>query len=144
MEQDIPLQILDLRLNPLTDECLKSLGEFIQRSETIKFVDIGNSDESDTDAISQISDVGIEILTNCIVGNTSLDHLSISGLQNVSETSIPHLTEMAKKTCITKLSIWPTALNDDIQNAIHEAFKTSIEKRDVPIKSNTKSASKRR
>ena len=123
---------------------MESLGEFIQGSETIRYVDIGNSDEPDTDATSQISDAGIEILSTHIIGNSSLEHLLISGLQNVSENSIPHLTNMANKTCIIKIDLWPTALDDDMQRAIYQVFQTPIEKREVPIKSKSKSASKRR
>ena len=57
------VETINLSSNELDDDCIESLGEFIQNSHTIKNINISGNN---------ITDKGIEILLPYLIGNIAL------------------------------------------------------------------------
>ncbi len=64
------------------------------------------------------------------------------GNEEITDASVPHLVEIAKKSCITKVDLQFALISEEKQQEIEELLKIPIEQREIPIKSNTKSAAK--
>lgn len=88
-----------------------------------------------------ITDKGVEMLMEYIIGNPVLQQFNISENPYVTDKSIPNFIEMAKKSCITFINLSGLANFDNYQE-IEELFKVPIDQREVPISSNSKSAAK--
>ncbi len=124
---------LDISFNQIGDGFMRQLGEFIhvcQHLEILKFADTGMTDK------------GVEILCEYLIGNTSLKELNVEENREITNDSLPHLLDIANRSCISKLVLWGTSLSEKNLQEIGQALRIPIEERQVPIKSNTKSAAK--
>ena len=83
--------------NQLDDNCIESLGEFIQSSKTIEQVVIGGS--------GKITDKGIEILHPFLIGNMTMKELYINNNKGITDKSIPLLKEIIQKSKIEDIDI---------------------------------------
>lgn len=126
------LTYLTLSSNLLDDNCMKQVGEYIQESEYLFGLSIGNN----------VTDEGIEILSQHLIGNTTLKELWLSLNAGITDISSPYLFEIAKRSSISKLNLHGTSISFEKKRDIENAFTTPIEQRELPIKSNTKSAAK--
>ena len=124
---------LNLSYNQIDDECMKQLGEYVQNNEHLEKLEIGSN---------KLTDKRIEILSEYLNGNTTLKELYLRNNNGITDVSVPYLIEIAKKSCITRLFIGNTSISQEKQQEIDEALSISIDEREVPIKSNTKSAAK--
>ncbi len=124
---------LNLYKNQIDDECMKQLGEYLQDNEHLEILRI--------DSI-KITDKGIEILSEYLIGNTKLKELGLNVNEGITDVSVPYLIEIAKKSCITQIYLENTSISEEKQQEIKELLKIPIEEREIPIKSNTKSAAK--
>ena len=77
-----------------------------------------------------------------MIGNTTLKELYLNENKGITDASVPHLIEMVNKSCIIDINIWNASISDEKQQEIKEALSIPIEEREIPIKSNTKSAAK--
>lgn len=118
--------------NELDDECMESLGEYAQDNEHLECMKIGN----------RVTDKGVEILSKYLIGNTKLEELSLSFNQGVTDASVPFLIEFAKKSSILRIDYFETSISDEQKGALNNALRIPTEDRDIPIKSNAKSAAK--
>ncbi len=126
------ISVLDLSINEIDDECMKQLGEYIQDNEHLERLEIG----------SKVTDKGIEMLSEYLIGNTTLKELNLSN-KGITDVSVPYLIDIAKKSCITEIDIENTSISEEKEDELTEkTFKIPIEQREIPIKSNTKSAAK--
>ncbi len=112
---------------------MKQLGEFVQDNEHLKKLDV---------SYNKVTDKGIEIISEYLIENTKLKVLDLCFNRGITDVSVPYLIEIAKKSCITQIDIHYTSLSEGKRKEIEEAFKIPIEEREIPIKSNTKSAAK--
>lgn len=119
--------------NLLDDECMNMLGEFIEYSETIETIRFLKN---------KITDKGIEILSEYLIGNISLKTLNISGNKGITDKSLPYLIDIAKKTSITSINLFLTSLSKESQTEINKLVIIPIDEREIPIKSSSKSAAK--
>ncbi len=124
---------LNLSYNEIDDECMKQLGEYVQDNEHLEILDISNNN---------ITDKGIEIISEYLIGNTIINDLYLHGNEGITDVSAPYLIDIAKKSCITKIDVEHTSIFHKEQQEIWKALKIPIEEREIPIKSNTKSAAK--
>ncbi len=127
------ISLLSISCVNFNEEFMKPLGECIQCNqhlETLHLVDL------------TLTDKGIEILSEFLIGNTTLKELGAIGISGITNASVPHLLEIVKKSYITNVVMNTLSLAFDKQNDIREATKIPILKREIPIKSNTKSAAK--
>ena len=125
---------LNLSNNHIDDECMKQLGEYLQGNEHLEQLDIRQNPE--------ITDSGIEILSEHLIGNATLNELDLIGNINITDVSVPHLIEIAKKSCIADIGLWNTSISEENGHEIEEALSVPFDEREIPIKSNTKSAAK--
>lgn len=124
---------LNLITNKIDDESMKILGEFVESNQYIE--DLALSD-------NKITDKGIEILSMYVIGNTTLKSLHLSFNIGITSASVPYLIEAAKKSHISTLEVNFTSLSDTMKLEIKKAVDVAIEKREVPLNSKAKSASK--
>ncbi len=124
---------LNLYDNEINDKCMKQLGEYVQDNEHLEILNIRNS---------KVTDKGIEILSEYLIGNTKLNELYLRENKGITEKSVPYLIEIVKKSCITKIDIQYTSMSFGKQQEIKELLEIPIEEREIPIKSNAKSAAK--
>ena len=87
----------------MDDNCIKSLGEFIQNSKTIINIGLGDN---------VITDKGIEILLPYLIGNMTIIYLGISFNKEITDKSIPLLKESIHKSIIQCLDIFGTSITD--------------------------------
>lgn len=130
---DSVVSMLDLSWNPLKDEFIKSLGEYLQDNENLERLVLTGD---------QITDNAICILSDCIAGNTRLKELSLDWNRGITDASIPYILEIAKRSSVTKLDTLYTSIADEKRQEVDNAIKLPNEQREIPIKSNAKSAAK--
>ncbi len=123
---------LNLSNNQIDDECMKQLGEYVQDNQHLEILGVGNN----------LKDKGIEIISEFLIGNTTLKELNLSFNRGVADVSASYLLEIAKKSYISSMTLFFTSISQEKQNEMQELLKIPIEKREIPIKSNTKSAAK--
>lgn len=124
---------LNLYGNQLDDECMQSLGEFVDSNGYLEALDIG---------YTNITDKGIGILSEFLIGNTTLKKLNISSCYNILDGSFPYFEKIAKYSCVTDIHLFSKQFSFRVRAELTRLFATPIEQREIPIKSNTKSASK--
>ncbi len=127
------VSLLNLTGNEIDDECMKQLGEYVQDNEHLERLILD---------INKVTDKGTEMLSECLIGNTILKVLDLSWNKEITDLSIPYLIEIAKKSCITEIDIRYTSTSQEKKQEIEDLLKIPIEEREIPIKSNTKSAAK--
>ena len=132
-EMKSKLIYLYLSGNLLDDECMKTLGEFIKYSETFESIGISNNN---------ITDKGIEILSEYLIGYITLYELDFSYNEGITDKSLPYLIDIAKKTSITSMNLFSTSVSKENQEEINKLVKIPIDEREIPIKSSSKSAAK--
>lgn len=126
--------MIQLDQNKIDDESLVHLGEFIEESKHIEIVKMSSC--------NNITDNGVEILANSVIGNTTLNEIRLDSAGGITNKSVSVIVDMIKKSKITKFSVAFGAMDMNVQEQIEEALLIPIEKREIPIKSNTKSAAK--
>lgn len=132
-ECDSCVSRLTLARNQIDDESMKKLGEFVEGNTKLEMLDISSN---------KITDKGIEILTGYIIGNTTLKILGFSSNQAITDASVDNIIEMSQKSYVTQLDFWGTSLTINSSRRIQNSFKIPIAMREIPMKSNTKSAAK--
>ena len=130
---------LNLVNNYLDDDCMEALGQFIENSNSIEEISLGNFEKTGQ---SKISDSGIKILSEHLIGNTTLRSLAIYDCDDITDISVPYFIEIAKRSCVTSLDLQCLPISDEELYEIYELCKISIDQREVPVKSNAKSAAK--
>ncbi len=120
--------------NPINDECMASLGEYILCSLEISDVWLG---------MTHITDKGVETLSEYLTGNDTVNRLLLANNLRISDASFPYLVEIAKTSTIGVISLSRTSMSEDNQQEIYRLLTIPIEQRETPIKSLSKSATKR-
>ncbi len=124
---------LNLSYNEIDDECMKQLGEYVQDNQHLKILRLVKN---------KVTDKGIEIISEYLIGNTKLKELGLYGNMGITDESVPYFREIAKKSCIIRMNISGSSKSRGKQQEIEELLKIPIDEREIPIKSNTKSAAK--
>ena len=112
------ISVLDLSINEIDDECMKQLGEYIQDNEHLEILRIG---------WNKITDKGIEIISEYLIGNTKFKELYLYSNIGITDASVPYLIEIAKKSCMTKINLNGTSISAAKQQELEKALKIPLE-----------------
>lgn len=107
-ENKIFLTKLNLFGNPLDNGCLKSLGEYIAINKNIEEINIGHDAEKQS---GLITDQGVNVLSEYVIGNKTLKLLSLAGNKNIKQKSVEMLNKMVESSNIEYLEIKGTSIN---------------------------------
>lgn len=119
--------------NPLDDECMKSIADYLQYDQSLVILGL---------ASSNFSDKGIQTLCEGLAGNVTLKNLDLSYARQITPASLPYFAELAKVTVIETIALPRGSISyRDITNTA-KLFSKPIEERELPIRSSTKSAAK--
>lgn len=124
---------LNFLWNQLDDECMKQLGEYIQDNKYVEILRLGGND---------IADKGVKILSEYLIGNFTLKELDLSFNRELTDASAPYLIEMINKSSIVNMGLGNTSISGEKKQEIEKALSIPLDKREIPIKSSTKSATK--
>jgi len=92
--------------NDLDDECMASLGELINNNKTIKEIRLsGNYFKN-----GRITDRGIEIFSQYLIGNKNLIYLSLSYNSMITGSSVPIFEEILKNSKLETLELYGTSI----------------------------------
>lgn len=117
----------------IDDTCMEALGLYIQHNESIEELCF---------AENKITNNGIKILTPYLIGNITMKSLDLSSNEKIDGKSIPCFKELATKTCLSSINIFLTSVTEKNIEQIEKLLETPSENRTIPIKSDSKSASK--
>lgn len=109
------------------------MGEYIETNKNIKSVNLSQT---------YISDQGVELISNYLIGNIDLDHFTMVRCDMVSDHSVPVLLDIAKMSHLKYLEVTGPWMSHKGKQMIKDLIEIDVEKRYVPIKSNSKSAAK--
>ncbi len=140
-KQENKIESVVLNDNIIDDECMKAVGEFIQRNKTLKKIELSKSNPRIKNG-NNITDKGVEILVDTIAGNTTLRELILDGYKGITTVSIPYLAELATKTYVKEISIEKSSLLKNELKKLKDIFQKPFNSREIPINSKTKSAAK--
>lgn len=121
---------LNISHNQINDDCIKSFAELIQDNESLAKLNLRSN---------LITDKGIELLCDCLVGYSVITDLYLIGNQGITNASLPYLIDIIKKTHIIDLDALSSEAKEE---EIRIALKLPIEQRQIPVASKSKSASK--
>ncbi len=106
----------------------------IQYNQHLVSIDLGRN---------QISDVGVEILSEYIIGTCHFKIMSLMRNSKITELSFPLFIQMARESYVEEFNLDGIVVPEDKKMELFEIVSHPIDKRHIPIKSTTKSASKR-
>lgn len=119
--------------NKIDDECLASLGEYLNVNHYLEGVSLGNN---------LITDQGIKTLSEYLIGNTFVKELGLNGNEAITEKSSSLLIDIVKGSCITEMFIAGTSLSDSCKKELPKLLKIPCDQRAIPTFSTSKSAAK--
>lgn len=119
--------------NKLDDECITSLGEYLQNNSSLVEISL---------YWNQLSDRGIEILSNYIVGNNVLEAIDFSSNRAITAKSTPYFKEMVSRSCLQTVKLDDLPITFQKMEELRLAMAVPIDQREVPVLSSTKSAAK--
>lgn len=106
---------IDLAANQLDDACLVPLGEYIKQSNSLESIWIRDN---------RITDVGIELISPYIIGNTTLKHFGIQENKHITDKSIPLLQAIIQNSHLENIYTNDTSISK--RNALVLPLATSI------------------
>lgn len=127
------VSFLDLANNKIDDECMRSLGEYIQCNCCLEEFSLDSN---------QITDRGIETLSEYVIGNTGLKAMQLDAQEGITDASAQLFVDIARSTYISRLNLKSQSISEEKMKQIEEALHIPTDHRDIPIKSSSKSAAK--
>lgn len=112
---------------------MEKLGEFVQDNIHLESLNIAHN---------KITDKGIEMFSKHLIGNTGLKQLDLSHNRQITDLSVPYIVDAINKSYLDTVITWYTPLSSEKDEDIQTALTIPLEKRETPIKSNSKSAAK--
>jgi len=138
MKQHKYIEFIDLNKNYIDDECMESLSDFLKDNQTIKGIHIGGYSFKE----SKITDKGIEILSNGLIGNICLNKLYLEHNKGITGESIDLLKEISMKSDLKEINLDMTSISRENQREIDNLLRIPIDEREIPVHSMSKSAAK--
>ena len=71
-----------------------------------------------------------------------MEKLELQSNPGITNTSVPYLTELAKRSYIKEINLIDTSVSEENKEMINALLRIPHEEREIPIQSNTKSAAK--
>lgn len=132
-ECDSSINSLNLGANQLDDDCMAALGEFIDNNPYLEVLKVD---------YNKVTDKGMYILSPFLIGNTKLKQIALHENSYLTDACLPYVSDMARTSCLTEIMLFATAMSYESQSHVRTLLSIPIDDREVPIKSNTKSAAK--
>ncbi len=128
------IQIIEIKMNgnELDDNCMKSICEYIQSSQSLKALGIGNN----------ITNKGIEELSVHLYENTTLKEIDMRKNKGITDESVPCIIKIAKQSCVHSMNIESTSVSNKWQEEIKSNFMFQKNEREFSWKCNTKLTAK--
>ena len=122
--------------NKLDDDCIKKLGELIKKNENIMDINFSRN--------GNITNKGIEELSDYIIGNTSIKSIKLYHYLVITDSLFEVIKHMIVSSYISSIGFYISA-NDEHMKEIEKLLKNPIEKREIPLMTieDVKSASKK-
>lgn len=117
----------------LNDQFMNALKNYVQYNEHLVSLNLDGN---------QITDEGISILSEALVGHASLQQLYLRSNALLTDASFPYLRDIVKSTHVDMLDLSYTEISGYFRKEIHALLDTPIDQREASIQSATKSASK--
>lgn len=127
------LTYLNLSENTIGDDSMEALGKYLQYDQKLESLYISKT---------LITDKGMEQFLPLLFGNITLKSLNISSNVGITGESVNLLAQTIKATALINIYLWNCGIAYGSQATLNELLKLRLESRDLPIKSNTKSAAK--
>ena len=89
---------------------------------------------------TSITDKGIEILSDGLIGNISLKTLKIHWNKSITDKSFPFLKQLIEQSGLSIINLSRTSVSEQNQQEIKELLKIPMDERKIPLKSFTKKA----
>lgn len=106
--EHINIKSLNFSNNFIDDDFIPSLGEFIKSNPNFESFSLG-VDRYASEG-KGITNHGIVVLSECLVGNTSLKSIDIYGQAKVNDEAFPILKDIIKNTRIQTLGVSNTSI----------------------------------
>lgn len=129
-----PITILNLERNKINDDMMDMLCDFIIEIQSIEHIIL---------SWCEITSTGVDKLSYAIIGNDSVKQIELIGNRNIDAASSKSLFEIAKSSCVTTLKITHTMVAALIETELNNLLSVPVDKREIAVKSSTKSAAKR-
>ncbi len=133
VSQHKPFYNLKLTGNKCDDSCIPHLCNLVNDTK-IAILYLGFTDLNDQIALN---------LFESLNGNSNLSALYLNSNHGISETAGSIILEVVDKTVLHTVDLDGTKVPRDAREAINKKLNIPIEKREIPLRSNTKSANKR-
>ncbi len=91
----------------IDDGCMKDLGEMLSMNNCIEKISLGYRSKG-----NDITNHGLNILSNSLNGNKSLKRLSLSMNSAIGNESVPYVVDIVKKSRIESVITNDTSLTD--------------------------------
>lgn len=130
---DCALTSINLQANPIDDTFIVAFGKFLQSCETVECLNL---------SWMNLKGKSVQELCECLIGNTTLKELHLSGNSGITDASTVSLKDLANNTYVTNLYLEFTSMSYVNQLEIEKYLKIPFEERKIPIKSKSKSAAK--
>lgn len=132
-ESDNKIISIDLSSNLVNNQCMNDIGDFLSDDEYLECFKLDKN---------ELTDKGIKIISDYLVGNTTLLEFTIGENLGITDFAIPYLTDIANQTAVMNFNLWSTAVSSEKQQEIIALLAVPVQERSVPIKSKAKSAAK--
>lgn len=132
---DANVKSVNLNGNGLDDECMDSLGKYIQKNKNIERIDLGNNG---------ITDDGLISIIEVFIGNQTFKELNLTANKGITDISTPYLTDVAQKSCVNNIILDLTSVSFARHQEVWGLFQIPVDEREIPIASSSKSAAKLR
>ncbi len=132
-ECESALTYITLQGNQVNDDCMIQLGKFLEYNKCDLRINMVSND---------ITDKGIEEFSGYLIGNLTLKGLDLRNNQGITKASTRYFIEIAKNSALECINLSDTSISVSKKSELKKILKIPIGKREIPVKSNTKSAAK--
>jgi len=118
------------------DDSIEIFGRLIKQNKNICSIDLTGN---------KITDKGVEMLSEYIIGNTSINKIYLVMNKGITNYSLEIIKNMVKTSYISCFDVYMTNINNKEIDEIDEILKIPVEEREIPLFTirNVKSASKK-
>lgn len=122
-----------LHRNSIDDACIEAFANFLQNNTSLKHIELSNN---------KITNAGVIALTEFLSGNTTLQSIGLSENEMITVDIYPYFVDLAKHTAIKEIYVPFIDFENSQRLELKRLLSIPPEERELPIKSDSKSAAK--
>lgn len=127
------VKTINLDSNALDDKCMKSVGKYLQGTNSLEIINFARND---------FSDKGIEILSKYLVGNCRLAEINLTWNSKISDDSFPYIENIIMSSRVSEVNVDRTFISPKIRQKILDLIEDQMKQRLQTPSLYTKSAAK--